>query len=451
MESLRIAVLLPAMALLCASCGGGGGGGSGESTTNEFPVDEPLAAALIARGVPSDIARYFAAGKRESDCATSTVCTYRQTYPNGATRDMTLSAVSGAFYVPTADELANASSFSSPVFDVTYVASGVDDVSTQIDLGFFVPTTSIPSGVAAKPQAALSTRAPDAALTRLATAAVAADGISIDWAESGKVGADVAIGSVLEHYKNVGGAKTVGTVYSVASAAASVATSLEVSVQTRAWLAELDALEYCAAHPTNPLAAKDPGYSAAAVDKVRAVRAEVKASSAVRFLAVMDETATGLHPVLAVLAIPLKQAYIWVEQTQVTVAESFMREARAAVVSCSSGYRATGGQGDSTYSGLICSLESPFEVIVTSGPGGATFFFTPSSGSAGTMTESGSYPGGIIWTGSGTYTVEGLETPTPRIVAPFTHVTTAPGISFSEEATALIDLTPAEDGACAPP
>jgi hypothetical protein len=67
------------------------------------------------------------------------------------------------------------------------------------------------------------------------------------------------------------------------------------------------------------------------------------------------------------------------------------------------------------------------------------------------MTESGSYPGGIIWTGSGTYTVEGLETPTPRIVAPFTHVTTAPGISFSEEATALIDLTPAEDGACAPP
>lgn len=126
-------------------------------------------------------------------------------------------------------------------------------------------------------------------------------------------------------------------------------------------------------------------------------------------------------------------------------------EAIATFVTGVSGYRAIGGQGDSTYSGVICSLESPFEIIVTSGPGGATFSFTPSSASAGTMTESGSFPGGIVWTGSGTYTVEGLDTSTPRIVAPFSHTTTVPDFSFTEEATALIDLTALEDDSCVTP
>jgi hypothetical protein len=114
-------------------------------------------------------------------------------------------------------------------------------------------------------------------------------------------------------------------------------------------------------------------------------------------------------------------------------------------------YRATGTQGDASYSGLICSLERPFDVNMLAGAGSATFAFTPVTPVSGTMTETGGYPGGIVWSGTGTYTVVGLDTPTPRIEAPFRHVTTTPVGTVAVDSVALIDLQPYDDPSCAGP
>src|SRR3954447_7362066 len=135
-RSIVCAVLLAAL----SACGGG-------RSSDEFPVNEAFAAALVSKGVPSDIARFFAATKLSHTCPSSTKCTYRYTYPNGATRDVTLTATPNQQYTPTAAELAASASISSPVYDGHFTATGVEEssppVNTNIALSYFAPTTSI--------------------------------------------------------------------------------------------------------------------------------------------------------------------------------------------------------------------------------------------------------------------------------------------------------------------
>ena len=57
---------------------------------NSFPVNETFAMELISKGIPADIAQFFAAAKMETSTPDDRTCIYLQTFPNGASREMTL-------------------------------------------------------------------------------------------------------------------------------------------------------------------------------------------------------------------------------------------------------------------------------------------------------------------------------------------------------------------------
>ena len=114
-----------------------------------------------------------------------------------------------------------------------------------------------------------------------------------------------------------------------------VSAALDLGKQNRVWLKELDALEKCAASPTNRVANSDPNYSSKTVAMVQAARSELKEVNAVRFLNQMTKKAASLTLVTSVMGIGLKYGFNWSDQTLGDYSENtIMREARRAVVKC---------------------------------------------------------------------------------------------------------------------
>ena len=111
--------------------------------------------------------------------------------------------------------------------------------------------------------------------------------------------------------------------------------ALNIASQNKKWLAELDALEKCAANPSNQLTRKDPDYSSRTVEMIQKSRSELKEVNAVRFLNQMTEKAADFNKVTEALAVGLKAGFEWSEQTLTDYSENtIMREARVAVVRC---------------------------------------------------------------------------------------------------------------------
>jgi hypothetical protein len=115
------------------------------------------------------------------------------------------------------------------------------------------------------------------------------------------------------------------------------------------------------------------------------------------------------------------------------------------------GYRATGSDGPTSYSGTVCSLDKEFTVIGHNGPLTYTDTFTPSGdGRTGTGSLFGEYAR-VTWTGSGPYKVEGFDIYKARIVWEVTTTASIPQMSGSGTGTAHIDLVPLETDECNKP
>jgi hypothetical protein len=99
-NGVYLSVLTALVAIALCACGCGGSVKKG----TEFPVNETFAAALTAKGIPTNIARFFAAAKLDSSCPNDTTCIYLQTFPNGATRKITLTQISDLVVVPSPGE-----------------------------------------------------------------------------------------------------------------------------------------------------------------------------------------------------------------------------------------------------------------------------------------------------------------------------------------------------------
>jgi hypothetical protein len=288
------------------------------AAANDFPVNNTFAGELMAKGIPADVAQFFAAAKMEISKPNDSTCIYLQTFPNKATREITLTVNPNRQYTPTAAEIANTIPGSSPVYNFKFSSSVQVDGTPRIKMSYFVPK----SGLAKR--------------NVVSQDAGGNDGIGITITENGKAGIDLAIGSLID-YARESGIETgpLGSIYALASALSSVTGALDLSRQNSTWLAELDALEKCAANPTNQIAMNDPNYSAAAVARVQAARSELKEVGSVRFLNIMTETGSGLTPATAIAGVGLKQGFLWSEQTMNDYSENtIMREVRLGVISC---------------------------------------------------------------------------------------------------------------------
>lgn len=119
-------------------------------------------------------------------------------------------------------------------------------------------------------------------------------------------------------------------------------------------------------------------------------------------------------------------------------------------------YQASGTFGEMTFSGVICSLEQPFEVKATSPYFTFTYYLTPSSAQGGSWTSSGMWddPNGNVGAmdGSGSYTVnavDGIANELSIAGAYTTHTTIADvGGTWTNNNVAL---TPLETNECSQP
>ncbi|HEY0243035.1 MAG TPA: hypothetical protein VGC52_10255 [Gemmatimonadaceae bacterium] len=297
------------------------------------------------------IAHLFADADWTSQCPNDTTCVYVQTFGWGATREITLQVSPNRKYARRSRDIPAATG-RAPIYDFKY-ASDFDADPATLSLNYYVSKEGLPpvnpraaqidavSGDRRTPRVARfasSTREADSRNrhARLA-AAMATEGAGINWTEVGKKGTDAAIGAAVEKGGDMGlkGMGKLGTIYSVASVVNDIGAAADLGSQNTKWLAELDALEKCAANPSNQLTRKDPNYSSRTVRMIQKSRSELKEVNAVRYLNQMTEKGADLNKVTAVLAIGLKAGFAWSEQTLADYSENtIMREARVAVVRC---------------------------------------------------------------------------------------------------------------------
>ncbi len=312
---------------------------SPNSAANNFPVNDTIAAQLAGQGIPLDVAQFFASAKVETSSPDDTTVRCLQTFPNGATREIFLQVHPNAVYTPTAADSAASAQDSIQIYGFQYASSLLPDSSTRINMSYYVAAAGLPKALA-KNRGRVSLP-PDKirvlSLLKISSGTAGGEGAGISWVETGKRGADVGIGSLLEyaeaHHIELG---PTGSIYALASALSDITDALEISQQTNDWLAELDALENCAANPTSQVARSDPNYSSSTVAAIQNARNELKQNSAVRFLNRMTETASGLTPVTAVLSVGMKPGFVWSEQTLKDLSSNLLQNARNAVVPCSS-------------------------------------------------------------------------------------------------------------------
>ncbi len=314
MKRLAGVFLLVVSIGVLTSCGGGGG-----STANPVPVSDQITAALVSKGMPEDVARFFAGATLQSSC-TDTMCTNTYTYPNGATRIVTVTATANQQYTPTAAELTTAASDTNPVYNWSISAAGMSDATTTVTVGYFVPASSMTTLTS---PAAKTTRP----RSRKLTAAGTNTGAVVNWSEVGQKGADVAIGSLL-------GEGTISSAYELASLLSDGGSAGLILAQKNAWLAELDELKKCAANPSQ-LSQTDPNYSTNTVARLDAIRSEILMNTTMRILNQVDETSEGFMGTAGkIIGVPAKAFHAYSDETLKDLSEQLMNEARSSVASC---------------------------------------------------------------------------------------------------------------------
>jgi hypothetical protein len=117
----------------------------------------------------------------------------------------------------------------------------------------------------------------------------------------------------------------------------------------------------------------------------------------------------------------------------------------------SASYQASGQQLEMTYSGVICSLEQPFTVVSTSAYYSFDINSTPSSPQAGSFTISGTWFDVGPMDGSGTYTVNMLDTVANQLIMNASWTTHTGIRDVSGSGTMNITLTPLGDTTCGTP
>ncbi len=137
--------------------------------------------------------------------------------------------------------------------------------------------------------------------------------------------------------------------------------------------------------------------------------------------------------------------YLWSRETGSTSTTQKTFSAKITILGRS--YEASGQDGPTSYSGVVCDMEKPFTVTGTHPLIVHTFKFVPSNATAGTMSYS-TGGGGMTISGSGTYTITGADTDSPEIVVNVASTARVPLASSSGSGVAHIHLTPLNTVEC---
>jgi hypothetical protein len=112
-----------------------------------------------------------------------------------------------------------------------------------------------------------------------------------------------------------------------------------------------------------------------------------------------------------------------------------------------SAYRVSGQSNNVSFSGEICSLNTPFVIDATFPGGTAKTTFTPSGEAGGTTSVSGG-GGGCVHSGGGSYSVTVNQDNSASLTWTTTDKLACPGFSNSRTATFTLPLQPAPGLAC---
>lgn len=343
----RAALWLGAVSLvmLVSACGGGaddaaadkaapGASAPGAATPGAFTLNAPMANDLVAKGVPRDAAAFVASQRVEILVEEPRRFRFLQTFPNGASREITFAFGPTETYVPTAAEAMKASASGNPVYAVRRERS-LEGKVIRTRLQYFMPFEVMPPELKQRLQTLSVARALGAMLTAWMSEANAAEsgmaGVTVYVEEAAKEGVDTGIGSLLDYAKDKGESGAFTAIFALASALSDISGAFDLRAEYKKSENDLDRLGRCAANPTNPLSKADPNYSKDTAAKVDGAKSEAKEVAAVRFLNAMTDTATGVNPWLSVLKVGL----VWNDRTLKDFNDNtIMREANLAVVPC---------------------------------------------------------------------------------------------------------------------
>lgn len=139
--------------------------------------------------------------------------------------------------------------------------------------------------------------------------------------------------------------------------------------------------------------------------------------------------------------------YLWNSETGATSVVQRTFSARITIID--RGYRATGRTADAVYSGVVCRLDDPFDVTVTTPLFTYPLKLVPNGGRGTTGTMSFAARVSVItMTGTGSYTIEGFDTDKPRLAVKADSTGQTPIGSRSGGGTLYIDLVPLETDEC---
>jgi hypothetical protein len=282
--------------------------------------------ALVEHGYPEEMAELFASVEVEVLDAHPPDYRYRLVYPHGEVRETELAYHAAQARTPLETD------WKLPDGSLSLVRE-IEPESSLVHFEHFVPDEALPAELTA----ALDTSASGTSAARAAPTWRTADaepseqavpgGTLVYFQETGKEGTKALAGAVAEHFE----APKTGVALEVLGAGLEVYEAAQAGEEVRAWLDEVDVLMACAKSPTNALAMQDPDYSANAVKLLSDTRRELQVISGIRFLSMMDSTALGLVPALAVATKPI---FVWNDETIKGLAAELLRVARQTVVAC---------------------------------------------------------------------------------------------------------------------
>lgn len=345
-----------------------------------FEVDTAFAATLESKGVPDDVAEFFASAQWCLVSSDSRNLHFLKTFPNGATLDRNISFGTTETYTPTDAETAAADATGIHVYAASFSQTTLPDDTAQMNFQYFVPYSAMPVELQNELQTVPVAAAVQKFLTSWLSVAAAAGtqviGSRITVQDVAKKGAEAGLKSL----GNQLGTGAAGNVLKISSAAGNVAASNTLRGDYNLQLAELEALRECAAKPTNPLAQGDPGYIARTTSQLDDLISEYRGNVGVRFLGYFTSTLSGLIPGAIIPKAALSLGSTSNDRDLELINDDNMDVARKSVTSCLYPFKAVLAfeheevEGDGCLVVLSLTANVSFDVGATQGtPGAYTF------------------------------------------------------------------------------